>query len=64
MSGNSVLVSYVRRHRADIEDLVAYLGDVGLNVWYDREIRTGDFRDWISNAILNSRAMVAFIHSP
>ncbi len=61
MTSDSVFISYARRHQADVKDLISYLEDVGLNVWYDGRIRTGDFRDWIADGIRRSRAMIVLL---
>lgn len=61
MTARSIFVSYARRHQGEVDDLIKYLSDAELDVWYDRNIRTGDFRDWIASAISESRAMIVIL---
>jgi hypothetical protein len=61
---HDVVISYSRRNRDVADRLVELLRARGLDVWYDRMIRTGaDWRDEIANAIAGSRCFVILFSS-
>jgi hypothetical protein len=56
---HDVVISYSRRNRDIADRFAALLRERGLDVWYDRMIKTGaDWRDEIARAIAGSRAFV------
>jgi hypothetical protein len=56
---HDVVISYSRRNREIADRFAGLLRERGLDVWYDRMIRTGaDWRDEIARAIGGSRAFV------
>lgn len=61
---HDVVISYSRRNRDVADRFVELLRARGLDVWYDRMIRTGaDWRDEIANAIASSRCFVILFSS-
>lgn len=61
---HDVVISYSRRNRDVADRFVALLRARGLDVWYDRMIKTGaDWRDEIANAIAGSRCFVILFSS-
>lgn len=56
---HDVVISYSRRNRDIADRFAGLLRERGLDVWYDRMIRTGaDWRDEIARAIAGSRSFV------
>jgi TIR domain len=52
ISPGTVFISYAGEDRNRVELLVKYLADIGLDVWWDRDIEVGtSFRSAIQNSL-------------
>jgi hypothetical protein len=52
ISPGTVFISYAREDRNRVELIVKYLADIGLDVWWDRDIEVGtSFRSAIQNSL-------------
>lgn len=63
LTRDSIFISYARKDKDAIAKLVGFLTSksLNLNIWYDEDIRTGDFRDWIAGAIQDAKAMIVIL---
>jgi len=56
---HDVFISYAREDRAKVEKLARALGQRGLHVWWDPEIKTGaGFREEIAQALSNTKSVI------